>query len=203
MSEKKLNEAALNVVKTLQEASETIAESAVAAQERNVKYVQSTISQSVEMLKNQADNTLALMQTFTGQSEKEPGGFQATFDQAVAAQEQYLKFAQNTVVNGLEILKSHAESTQALIHELEGRTRKQQEAFQGLVHESAETYMDYFRTPLTYYRKALDVVETATRQGLETFEKASETFQKSSREGLEAFQNYAHQVQHDAQEATK
>jgi len=149
MSEKKLNEAALNVVKTLQEASETIAESAVAAQERNVKYVQSTIAQSVELL------------------------------------------------------KSHAGSTQALIHELEERTRKQQEAFQGLVHESSEAYMDYFLTPLTYYRKALDAVETATRQGLETFEKATETFQKSSREGLEAFQKYAHQVQHDTQEATK
>ncbi|GAC1344829.1 MAG: hypothetical protein NVSMB27_06270 [Ktedonobacteraceae bacterium] len=203
MSEKKLHEAALNVVKTLQEASETIAESAVAAQERNVKYAQSTIAQSVDLLKNQADNTLALMQTFAGQPEKEPVGFQATFDQAVAAQEQYLKFAQNTVVNGLEILKSHAESTQALFHELEERARKQQKAFQVLVHESSEAYMDYFRIPLTYYRKALDAVETATRQGLETFEKATETFQKSSREGLEAFQKYAHQVQHDTQEATK
>jgi uncharacterized protein YukE len=203
MPEKKINEAALNVVKTLQEASETIAQSAVAAQERNMKYAQSTIVQGVEMLRNQAENTLALMQTVSEQPEKEQVGFQPVFDRAVAAQEQYLKFTQNTVVNGLEILKSHAESTQALIRDLEERTRKQQEAFQGLVQESAQAYMDYFHTPLAYYRKALDAVEAATRQGLETFEKASETFQKSTHEGLEAFQGFAQQVQTDVEKVTK
>src|SRR5213080_3873576 len=131
MVEKKaneVNETVLNMVKTAQETNEKIAESAVAAQERNMKYAQSTIANGAEVLKSQAENVLALMQSAVEQSKKQPGGFQNVIDSAIAAQEQYLKYAQGTIVNGMEVLKSHAESTQALIQELEQQTRKQQEA---------------------------------------------------------------------------
>jgi hypothetical protein len=153
MAEKKANEAVLNMVKTLQETNEKIVESAVAAQERNIKYAQNTLVNGVEVLKSQADSTLALMQSVMGQSKELPGDFQAVMDSAVAAEEQYLKFAQSTVVNGMEVLKSHAESTQALIHKMEQQTRKQQEAYQELARESAGIYMDFFRAPLRIARR--------------------------------------------------
>jgi hypothetical protein len=203
MAEKKANEAVLNMVKTLQETNEKIVESAVAAQERNIKYAQSTLVNGVEVLKSQADSTLALMQSVMGQSKELPGDFQAVMDSAVAAEEQYLKFAQSTIVNGMEVLKSHAESTQALIHKMEQQTRKQQEAYQELARESAGIYMDFFRAPLAYYQQALSAVETATRQSLETYQTATETFQKSTRQGLDTLQDYARQPHTNAQKAAK
>jgi hypothetical protein len=203
MAEKKVNETVINMVKTAQETNEKIAESAVAAQERNMKYAQSTIVNGVEVLKSQAENALALMQSAVEQSKKQPGDFQNVIDSAIAAQEQYLKYAQSTVVNGMEVLKSHAESTQALIHEMEQQTRKQQEVFKDLARESADVYRDYFRSPLSFYQQALSAVEVATRQSMEAFQSATETFQKSTRQGLDTLQSYAHQAQHAAQKNTK
>lgn len=203
MAEKKVNETVTNMVKTSQETNEKIAESAVAAQERNMKYAQSTIVNGVEVLKSQAENALALMQSAVEQSKKQPGDFQNVIDSAIAAQEQYLKYAQSTIVNGMEVLKSHAESTQALIQEMEQQTRKQQEAFKDLARESADVYMDYFRSPLSFYQQALSAVEVATRQSMEAFQSATETFQKSTRQGLDTLQSYAHQAQNAAQKNTK
>ncbi len=203
MAEKKVNEAVLHMVETLQETNEKIAESAVAAQERNIKYAQSTLMNGVDVLKSQADNAVSLIQSAAEQSKKQPVNVQLVIDSAIVAQEQYLKFAQSTIVNGMEVLKSHTESTQDLIQKMEQQARKQQEAFQELARESVGMYMDYFRSPLTYYQQALSAVETAARQSMETFQSATETFQKSTRQGLDALQSYARQPQHTAQKATK
>jgi hypothetical protein len=203
MAEKKVNEAVLHMVKTLQETNEKIAESAVAAQERNMKYAQSTLMNGVEVFKSQTDNAISLVQSVVEQSKKQAGDIRPVIDSAIVAQEQYLKFAQSTIVNGMEVLKSHTESTQDLIQKMEQQARKQQEAFQELAHESAGMYMDYFRSPLAFYQQALNAVETATRQSMETFQSATETFQKSTRQGLDTLQNYARQPQHTTQKATK
>ncbi len=203
MAEKKANEAVLHIVKTLQETNEKIAESAVAAQERNIKFAQSTLMSSVEVLKSQADNALALLQSVVEQSKGQPDDMQALIDGTVAAQEQYLKFAQSTIVDGMEVLKSHTEGIQALIQKMEQQARKQQEAFRELVSESAGVYMDFFRSPFSYYQQAFNAVESATRQGLETFQTATETFQKSTRQGLDTLQSYTHQAQNTTQKASK
>jgi hypothetical protein len=203
MAEKKVNEAVLHMVKTLQETNEKIAESAVAAQERNMKYAQNTLMNGVEVLKSQADNAISLVQSVVEQSKKQTGDIRPAIDSAIVAQEQYLKFAQSTIVNGIEVLKSHTESTQDLIQKMEQQARKQQEAFQELARESAGMYMDYFRSPLAFYQQALSAVETATRQSMETFQSATETFQKTTRQGLDTLQSYARQPQNTTQKATK
>ena len=203
MAEKKVNEAVLYIVKTLQETNEKIAESAVAAQERNIKYAQSTLMSGVEVLKSQADNALALLQSVVEQSKGQPGDMQGMIDSVVAAQEQYLKFAQSTIVNGMEVLKSHIEGTQVLIQKMEQQARKQQEAFQELASESAGMYTDFFRSPFSYYQQALSAVESATRQSMETFQSATETFQKSTRQGLDTLQSYTRQAQNTTQKASR
>ena len=143
------------------------------------------------------------MQSVVEQSKGRPGDLQAVIDSAVAAQEQYLKFAQDTVVNGMEVLKSHTEGIQALIQKMEQQARKQQEAFQDLVSESAGMYMDFFRSPFTYYQKAFGAVESATRQSMEAFQTATETFQKSTRQGLDTLQGYTRQTQNSTQKVSK
>jgi len=62
---------------------------------------------------------------------------------------------------------------------------------------------NFFRSPFTYYQQALNAVESATRQGLETFQTATETFQKSTRQGLDTLQSYTHQAQNTTQKASK
>ncbi|GAC1620113.1 MAG: hypothetical protein NVS4B7_12230 [Ktedonobacteraceae bacterium] len=132
----------------------------------------------------------------------------------VAAQERNMKFAQSIFMNGMEVLKNQAESTRTLMQELEQQALKQQEALQKLAKESADTYTDVFRTPLSYYQQALDTAEATTRQGLEIFQQALNTaeattrqgienFQKATQQGIENAQDLAQQAQNAAKRAAK
>ena len=93
----------------------------------------------------------------------------------MAAQERNLKFVQTTFTNAMEVMKSHAEATRALMQELE----QQQAAWQKLV-PGMETSMSMLRAPLSTYEKALEAAEKSTQQGLETFEKALKDFEQAA-----------------------
>ena len=123
---------------------------------------------------------------------------QAIAKSMVAAEERNIKFAQSTFANAMEVLRNHAEATQALMRELEQQTKSQQEAFKHLVggtggHEPAESYMAFFRAPLAFYQQAFEVAETASRQGLETMQKALESFQQAAQQGQESLQQATRQ----------
>ncbi len=109
MTDNKMNEATLNVVKTVREANQALTDSLVAAQERNVRYTQSVL------------------------------------------------------VNGIEVLKSQAAGTRVLTQELADLYQKQQEAYQALVTESVNAYMDMVRTPVSYYKEALEFAESVSK----------------------------------------
>ncbi len=109
MADYKVNEAAWNMVKSIREANEAIADSAVATQERNVKFVQSMYT------------------------------------------------------NGIEVLKSQAESTDTLSLELAEQAHKQQEAFQALMHESVDAYVSFLYAPFSYYKQALDFADMVAK----------------------------------------
>jgi len=86
---------------------------------------------------------------------------EAVADSVVVTQERNIKYAQSIYVNGIEVLRSQAESTRALTQELVEQYRKQQEAFQALVHESVDAYLSFFFAPMSYYKQALDFSELA------------------------------------------
>src|SRR6266516_3036286 len=121
---------------------------------------------------------------------------QAIVESTVEAQKRNLAFAQNTFENGIELLKSHADSTRNLISELAEQSQKQQESFQALVRESWDTYVDLLFTPFSYYRQAVDTAESIARQGVHTAENIS-------RQGMQAAQRGARQGQNAAESATK
>jgi len=115
----------------------------------------------------------------------------------VAAQERNMRLAQSVYKHAMEALEGQAQSTRMLMEELGQHARKQQEvfqkmtgqeAFQKVAQESMERYLNFLRSPMTYYQQALDAAQTATRQGMENFQKASESFQKAAQQGLENFQ---------------
>ncbi len=116
---------------------------------------------------------------------------QTVVESAVAAQGRNIKFAQSTIVNGIGVLKSHAEETRALTQELLKQSQKQSEALQTLAHESLDAYINFLYAPFSYYQQVLETTESIAWQGLETA-------QRIARSGLEAGQKATRQGQKSA-----
>ena len=128
MAEYKVNDAVLNIAQTVREAGQTVNESAAAAYERNVAFVQSTLENAVEVLKSHAESTRSLMREQTERAQnRQPVDVQTLFNSAIAAQERNLHYAQTTFENGAELWKKHVSSTRALLDKLAEQGQRQQE----------------------------------------------------------------------------
>ena len=86
--------------------------------------------------------------------------FGTIVDHAVGLQERNVRFAQGLVDDSIKELRFQVESNRALSQELVERAEKQREAFQTLLEESVDAYMDLLYTPFAYYRQGLRLVET-------------------------------------------
>ena len=107
-----------------------------------------------------------------------------------------MKFAQNLLENGTELLKSHGESIRTLMQTLSEQTQKQQEAFQTLARETWDAYMGFFSSPFSYYQQTVEAAESIAWQGVETA-------QKITRQSMEAAQKATHTEKQVAHTATK
>jgi hypothetical protein len=203
MAENKVNEAVWNLNHSIRETNSAIAENAVAAQERNVRFAQSTFENGVELLKSHAEGSRSLMRELSEHPQEQQGAFSTLVDGAFAAQQRNIQFAQSTFANGLELLKSHAEGAQNLMQTLVEQSQQQQEVFRTLARESMNAYVNFFRSPFAYYQQALDAVKTATEQGMENVQKATENAQKATRQGFENMQNTTRQAQNASKRATE
>jgi len=177
MAENTVNEATRSLIQSLRESNQAIVDSAVAAQERNAKFAQSVLENGIEVLKSHAESTRSLMQE-VGPKQREV--FQTVVDSAVAAQERNIQFAQSVLENGIEVLKSHAESTRSLTHTLLEQSQNQREAFRTLAQESIEAYGKFLTSPTTYLERALEMSETITRQGVEGYQKVTHQAKEKS-----------------------
>jgi len=186
MNKDKVNEAAWSLSKSVREVNQAIADSAVAAQERNLKFLQGVFETGVEVLKTHAEDTRALTQELVEQPQKEQGIFQSVADSAVAAQERNVRYTQNVLQSGTELLKSHTESTRTLVQTMIEQTQKQQEAFQVLARESFDAYIEFLYAPFSYYEQTLETAESIARQGVETA-------QRITRQGIDAAQKATRQ----------
>lgn len=188
------NEATSSIIETLRETNQAIMQSAIAAQERNMAFAQSTFENGIEVLKSQAENSRTLMHDLVEQAGKQvqPEVFQELVEKTIEAQDRTIKYAQSIFENGIEVLKSQVSNSRNLMQELGQQAQKQQDTFQQIAKDSVEAYMNFFRAPYTYYQQMLDASEAATRQGLETF-------RNIAHQGIENMQN----VTRTAQQATE
>jgi hypothetical protein len=136
MAENKLNEAAQTLAKSVRKANETVINSAIAAQERNIQLAQRVAEQSIEVYKQQAESATALTQALIAQAGDPRAAWKTWMDGAVAAQERTIQFTQNLVEQGIQTLKAHSESAQAVTQELFEQGQQQQEAFRVLAQET-------------------------------------------------------------------
>jgi len=207
MAESKFNEATLQWTQSVRETNQAIAESAVAAQERNMRYAQTTFESGIEILKSYAEDTRSLLNEVVEQPRKPQEAFQAVVDKTVAAQERNIRYAQSILENGTEVWKSHAEGTRALVQTIQEQSRKQQESFQTLVHETVDAYVSFWNAPFAYYQQALNTAESIAWQGVETAQKVTrqgfDAARQASRQGFDVMRNVAHQGQEVAQSVTE
>jgi hypothetical protein len=89
--------------------------------------------------------------------------FGTIVDHAVGLQERNVRFAQGVVDGSITELRHQAESNRAMTQELVERAERQRDAFQTLVDESVDAYMDLAYAPLSYYKEGLAAARKATR----------------------------------------
>ena len=118
----------------LQEVFQTVVNTALAAQERNVKFAQSILQNGTDVLKAHAEGTRDLVQTLSEQSQKQQEAFQTlasgsfnayvdlltapfsyyqeTLDAATSAAMRGVEFAQNTAREGVAAAQKATRQTQ-------------------------------------------------------------------------------------------
>jgi methyl-accepting chemotaxis protein len=89
--------------------------------------------------------------------------FGTVVDHAVDLQERNVRFAQELVDDSIKELRYQAESNRALTQELVERVERQRDAFQTLLEESVDAYVDLAYAPLSYYKEGLEVAKKAVR----------------------------------------
>jgi hypothetical protein len=197
MAESKFNEAVLQWVESLRETNQAITEGAVAAQERNMRYAQTTFESGIEVLKSYAEDTRSLLNEVVEQPHKPQETSQLVVDKVVAAQERGIRYAQSILENGSEVWKSQEEGTRALTQTLSEQSKKQQGALQALFQETSNAYLDFWRAPFTYYQQAVNAVESIAWQNIDTARKVTrEGFnvaEQATREGFDTMQESIHQ----------
>ncbi len=91
--------------------------------------------------------------------------FGTLLDHAVGLQERNVRFAQGIVDGSIKELRHQAESNRAMTHELIERAENQREAFQSLLEESVDAYVDLAYAPFAYFRQGLRLVENEMAGG--------------------------------------
>ncbi len=89
--------------------------------------------------------------------------FGAVLDHAVGLQERNVRFAQGLVDDSIRELRSQVESNQAMTQELVDRAESQRDAFQTLLEESVDAYMDLAYVPFSYYKEGLEAAKKVVR----------------------------------------
>lgn len=84
--------------------------------------------------------------------------YRAAMEKAFALQEQTLDFVRSLLEAPVEALRTQAKSNRATLDELAEQSRKQQEALESLVRESANTYMNLLQAPFAYYQEIMEAM---------------------------------------------
>jgi methyl-accepting chemotaxis protein len=89
--------------------------------------------------------------------------FGTVLDHAVGLQERNVRFAQGLVDSSIKELRYQAESNRAVTQELVERAERQRDAFQTLLEESVDAYVDLAYAPFSYYKEGLEAAKKAVR----------------------------------------
>ena len=89
--------------------------------------------------------------------------YKTVVDHTVTLQERNLKFWQEAFGGVVREVREQAEINRALTQELVERVERQRDAFQTLLEESVDAYVDLAYAPLSYYKEGLEAAKKAVR----------------------------------------
>jgi hypothetical protein len=124
----------------------------------------------------------------------------AVAEAVVTSQERNLAFAQGVLENSIEVLKSHAESTRSLMHELVDQAREQQvgpESLQNVVDSTLAAQERNTRLAQSVLENGIEVLKSQSslanslmREVGQQFQKQQEAFQTLAQESVEAYKDF-------------
>jgi len=88
---------------------------------------------------------------------------QTVVDHTIGLGERNVRFAQSVADSSVKEIRQQAEANRALTQEIVERAENQRDAFQTVVEESVDAYMDFVFAPLAYYKEGLQAAKKATR----------------------------------------
>lgn len=106
MSENKMNDAALNMVRVMRDTNQAIANTMLAAQERNVKYTQSVLLNGLEVLKSQNESARTLAQQLLEMSQRQQEAWQTIAQESVDAYVDMLHTPYNSYKQAVEFAEN-------------------------------------------------------------------------------------------------
>ena len=89
--------------------------------------------------------------------------YQTVVDHTIGLGERNVRFAQSIADSSAKEIRQQAESNRALTQEFVERAENQRQAFQSVVEESVDAYMDFVFAPFAYYKDGLQAAKKATR----------------------------------------
>ncbi len=90
--------------------------------------------------------------------------YQTVVDHAVGLQERNVRFAQGIVDGTIKELRYQAETNRSVVGELFERAEEQRDAYQALVEQSLDAYMDLVYAPFALYKESLEATRKAARR---------------------------------------
>ena len=89
-TDSKINDALTELAQTFRESYQTVADTAAAAQEHNIKFVQTMMGTGIEELKSQIESARAMLATLAEQSERQQQTVDTLARETISA---YIEFA--------------------------------------------------------------------------------------------------------------
>jgi hypothetical protein len=87
--------------------------------------------------------------------------YQTVVDHAVGLQERNVRFAQGMVDGTIKELRYQAESNRSVVGELFEHAEEGRDAYQALVEQSLDAYMNLAYAPFTYFKEGLEATRKA------------------------------------------
>jgi hypothetical protein len=207
MANTTFNKATNQLVESVRDTNQTIVESAVAAQKRNLWFAQGIWENGIEILRSNAKDTRHLIETVTEQPQTPQDGWQAVLNTTVAVQERNIRFAETVLQGSTDLLKSHAEATTQLWQTVAEQSQRQQEAVQTVVQAFLNGYVDLLRAPFSFYQQAIQAAESIAQQGVNTAQRVArqtvEAAESIAQQGVDTAEHVAHEGAENARKTAR
>ena len=150
MPEKDRPETAQRLTEAFGEPYRRVMQSAVDAQQRNVQLAQGWVEGLTGVLESQAETNRALAESLEAYKE--------VVERAAALQERSTDLVQGFFGDVTVELREGMQNSQAMAKSLMDGSEKQMEAFQRMLGEAVDTYMNLLNAPLSLYQKNLEAL---------------------------------------------